>query len=74
VVKKKKKRNLHDLKIIFFFFFFFYIHHRVKTGSGAHPASCPIGIRGSFPGGKTDQSPPSSAVVNAWSFTTHTSL
>jgi hypothetical protein len=25
----------------------------VQTGSGAHPASCPIGIGGPFPGGKT---------------------
>jgi hypothetical protein len=27
-------------------------HHRVQNGSGAHPASCPIETRGSFPGGK----------------------
>jgi hypothetical protein len=37
--------------------------------SEAHPASCPVGIGGSFPGGKTrpvrdaDHSPPSSAEV-----------
>jgi hypothetical protein len=24
----------------------------VQTGSGAHPASCPIGTGGPFPGGK----------------------
>jgi hypothetical protein len=30
----------------------FSLHHRVQNGSGAHPASYPIGIRGSFPGGK----------------------
>jgi hypothetical protein len=30
----------------------FSLHHRVKNGSGAHPASCPMGIRGFFPGGK----------------------
>jgi hypothetical protein len=24
----------------------------VQTGSGAHPASCPMGTRGPFPGGK----------------------
>jgi len=30
----------------------FSLHHRVQTGSGAHPASYPMGIRGSFPGGK----------------------
>jgi hypothetical protein len=43
----------------------------VQTGSGAHPASCTMGTRGPFPGGKArpgrvaDHSPPSSAdVVN----------
>jgi hypothetical protein len=30
----------------------FYLHHRVQNGYGAHPASYPIGSRGSFPGGK----------------------
>jgi hypothetical protein len=30
----------------------FSLHHRVQNGSGAHPASYPMGIRGSFPGGK----------------------
>jgi hypothetical protein len=41
----------------------------VQTGSGAHPASCPKGTGGSFPGGKArpwrdaDHSPPSSAEV-----------
>jgi hypothetical protein len=30
----------------------FSLHHRVQTGSGAHPASYPMGTRGSFPGGK----------------------
>jgi hypothetical protein len=25
----------------------------VQTGSGAHPASCPMGTGGSFPGGKS---------------------
>jgi hypothetical protein len=30
----------------------FSLHHRVQNGSGAHPASYPIGTRGSFPGGK----------------------
>jgi hypothetical protein len=28
------------------------LHHRVHNGSGAHPASYPMGTRGSFPGGK----------------------
>jgi hypothetical protein len=30
----------------------FCLHHRVQTGSGAHPASYPTGTRGSFPGVK----------------------
>jgi hypothetical protein len=45
----------------------------VQTGSGAHPAYCPMGTGGPFPGGKArpgrdaDHSPPSSAeVVNEW--------
>jgi hypothetical protein len=41
----------------------------VQTGFGAHPASCPMGTGGSFPGDKArpgrdaDHSPPSSAEV-----------
>jgi hypothetical protein len=41
----------------------------VQTGSGAHPASCPMGTGGPFSGGKArlgrdaDHSPPSSAEV-----------
>jgi hypothetical protein len=41
----------------------------VQTGSGAHPASCPVGTEGPFPGGKArpgrdaDYSPPSSTEV-----------
>jgi hypothetical protein len=41
----------------------------VRTGSGAHPASYPMGTGGPFPGGKArpgrdaDHSPPSSTVV-----------
>jgi hypothetical protein len=30
----------------------FPLHHRVKNGSGVHPASHPVGNRGSFPGVK----------------------
>jgi hypothetical protein len=30
----------------------FSLHHRVQNGSGAHPASYPMGTRGSFPGHK----------------------
>jgi hypothetical protein len=30
----------------------FSLHHRVQNGSGAHPASYPMSIRGSFPAGK----------------------
>jgi hypothetical protein len=46
----------------------FSLHHRVKTGSGAHPASYPMGITGPFHGGKRPgreaaHSPPSSAEV-----------
>jgi hypothetical protein len=53
----------------------FFIHHRVQTGSGAHPASYPMGTRGSFPGVKrpgheADHSSPYSAeVTNAWGYT-----
>jgi hypothetical protein len=51
----------------------FYRHHRVQTGSGAHPASYPTGTGGSFPRSKAAEayhSPPSNAEVeNAWSYT-----
>jgi hypothetical protein len=30
----------------------FSLHHRIHNGSGAHPASYPMGTRCSFPGGK----------------------
>jgi hypothetical protein len=30
----------------------FSLHHRVQNSSAAHPASYPMGTRGSFPGGK----------------------
>jgi hypothetical protein len=30
----------------------FSLHHRLQNGSGVHPGSCPMGIRGSFPGGE----------------------
>jgi hypothetical protein len=30
----------------------FPLYHHVQNGSGAHPASYPMGTRGSFPGGK----------------------
>jgi hypothetical protein len=42
----------------------------VQTGSGAHPASCPMGTGGPFPRAKAqqgrdaDHSPPSSEVVD----------
>jgi len=54
---------------------FFSLPHRIQTGSGAHPASHPMGTGDSFPGVKrtgreADRSPPSSAgVKNAWSYT-----
>jgi hypothetical protein len=46
----------------------FSLHHRDQNGSGAHPASYPMGTRGSFlgvkqPGREADHSPPSSAEV-----------
>jgi hypothetical protein len=31
----------------------FSLHHRIQTGSGAHPASYRMGTRGYFLGGKT---------------------
>jgi hypothetical protein len=40
----------------------FSLHHRVQNGSGAHQASHPVGIRGSFPGGKA---------AGAWSWPLH---
>jgi hypothetical protein len=30
----------------------FPLHHLIQNDSGAHPASYPVGTRGSFPGGK----------------------
>jgi hypothetical protein len=53
----------------------FSLHHLVQHGSGAHPASYPMGTEGCFSGGKAagreaDHSPPSNAEVkNAWSYT-----
>jgi hypothetical protein len=46
----------------------FFLHHRLQNGSGAHPASYPMGTRGSSLGIKrpereADHSPPSSAEV-----------
>jgi hypothetical protein len=46
----------------------FSLHHRVQNGSGAYPASYPMGTRGSFlgvkrPGRGADHSTPSSAEV-----------
>jgi hypothetical protein len=52
-----------------------YLRRRVLIGSGAHPASCPMGATGYFPEGKqpkreANHSLPFAAVVkNAWSFT-----
>jgi hypothetical protein len=41
-----------------------------QTGFGAHPASYPMGARGSFSGGEADHLPPCSAEVkNAWGYT-----
>jgi hypothetical protein len=46
----------------------FSLHHRLQNGSGAHPASYPMGTRGlslgvKRPGREADHSPPSSAEV-----------
>jgi hypothetical protein len=46
----------------------FFLRRHVQNGSGAHPASYPMGTGGSFPGVKrsgreADHSPPSSAEV-----------
>jgi hypothetical protein len=46
----------------------FSLHHRVQNGSGAHPASYPVGTSGSFlvvkrPGREADHSLPSSDEV-----------
>jgi hypothetical protein len=46
----------------------FYLLYEVQTGSGAHPASYPMGTRSSIPGGKrpgheANHSPPSSTEV-----------
>jgi len=46
----------------------------VASNSGAHPASYPMGNRGSFPGGKTAGTWcwPHTEVKNAWSYTSTT--
>jgi hypothetical protein len=42
----------------------------VQTGSEVHPTSYPMCTRGSFPGGKVDHSPPTSAEVKKmWIYT-----
>jgi hypothetical protein len=54
--------------------FFFFSHHRVQTGSGAHPTFYPVDNGNSYPGDKAAgdvHSPPCSAeFTNAWSYTT----
>jgi hypothetical protein len=52
----------------------FSLHHRVQTGFEAHPASYPMGNRGSLSGSKAAGAwswPPQSSaeVKNAWSYT-----
>jgi len=55
---------------------FFSLHHRVQTGSGPHPASYPLDVRGSIseikePEHGADNSPPASTEVkNEWNYTT----
>jgi hypothetical protein len=41
----------------------FPLYHRIQNGSGAHPASYPMGTRVYFLGGKADHRPPSSAEI-----------
>jgi len=46
----------------------FSLHYGVQAGFGAHPASYPVSMRGSFTGGKVagreaDHSPPSSTEI-----------
>jgi hypothetical protein len=50
------------------------LHHNVQIGSGAHPASCPVGtgvlsVEVKRPGRETDRSLPSAEVKSAWSYT-----
>jgi hypothetical protein len=53
----------------------FSLHHRLQTGSGAHPTSYPTDTRISFSGVKWSgreayhSSLPSAEVKNAWSYT-----
>jgi hypothetical protein len=51
----------------------FFLHHRVQTGSGAHPASYPMVTRAlgvKRPGREADHSPSSNAEIrNAWNCT-----
>jgi hypothetical protein len=53
----------------------FSLHHRIQTGSGTHPASYPMGTRGSLPDGKAvgvwnwPLTPSSAEVKNTWSYT-----
>jgi hypothetical protein len=50
----------------------FSLRHRLPNGSESHQACYPMGTGGSFPGGRADPSPPSSAEVkNAWSYTSN---
>jgi hypothetical protein len=55
----------------------FFPHHRVQTGSGAHPASYSMGTKASFPGGKSagawswPLTSSSAEVENAWSYTSN---
>jgi hypothetical protein len=44
-------------------------HRCIQAGSGTHPASYPMGTRGSFPGHEADHSPAFSAEVkNPWNY------
>jgi hypothetical protein len=43
----------------------FFLIHSVQTGSGTHPASCPMGIRDYYPGDKTAR-PWSWPLISIW--------
>jgi hypothetical protein len=57
-----------------------FLHHHDQTGSGTHPASYPMGTRGTFlgvkrPGHGFDHSPPPSAKVKTeWSYNSTPSI
>jgi hypothetical protein len=43
---------------------FFRLLRNIRSGSGIHPTSCPMGFGGSLPGREADHPPPFSAMVS----------